>query len=284
MSNELLTKTKILNIEIDNISSSQLLQKVKQGGVVLTPNVDHLMKLQKDFDFYRLYTLADYVVCDSKIIYWASIFLGNRIKEKISGSDFFPLFYNKYRHDSSIKIFLLGGTKTSVEKAQNNINNKVGRSIVVGTYSPPFGFENDPVECQKIINLINNSTATVLAIGVGAPKQEKWIFKHKDQLSNIKIFLAVGETINFEAGTTKRSPKWMSQAGLEWLYRLMIDPKRLWKRYLLEGIPFFLLILLQKVNLYRYEPTNFFYIETSKLISVLNLKVKKVVLKTFIRS
>lgn len=275
MSNNLWRKTKILNIEIDNISSLQLLQKMKHGGIVLTPNVDHLMKLQRDWDFYQIYTSADYVVCDSKIIYWASIFLGDRIKEKISGSDFFPLFYRKYQYDPEIKIFLLGGTKSSVQKAKNNINQKVGRTMVVEAYSPPFGFEKEEAECQKIVDLINSTDATVLAIGVGAPKQEKWIFKHKDLLSKIKIFLAVGETINFEAGTTKRAPKWMSQAGLEWLYRLMLEPKRLWKRYLLESLPFFILILLQKINLYRYQQVNFFNWQRLKFFSASSFKVKK---------
>ncbi|MDJ0648917.1 MAG: WecB/TagA/CpsF family glycosyltransferase [Xenococcaceae cyanobacterium MO_188.B19] len=276
MSNDLWRKTKILNIEIDNISSSQLLQQTRNGGVVLTPNVDHLMKLQKDWDFYQLYTSADYIVCDSKIIYWASILLGDRIKEKISGSDFFPLFYKKYQYDREIKIFLLGGTETSVQQAKNNINHKVGRTMVVGAYSPPFGFEKEQAECQKIVDLINSTDATVLAIGVGAPKQEKWIFKHKDRLSKIKIFLAVGETINFEAGATKRAPKWMSQAGLEWLYRLVLEPKRLWKRYLLESIPFFILILLQKINLYRYkQEANLMKIQNLDLLPVSNLKINQ---------
>ncbi|MEM7726985.1 MAG: WecB/TagA/CpsF family glycosyltransferase, partial [Cyanobacteria bacterium P01_A01_bin.45] len=98
---------------------------------------------------------------------------------------------------------------------------------------------------------INNTDATVLAIGVGAPKQELWIAKHREQLKKIKIFLAIGATINFEAGKVKRSPKWMSEIGFEWLYRLLSEPKRLWKRYLLDALPFFTLILKQKLQLYK---------------------------------
>ncbi|MEM7761231.1 MAG: WecB/TagA/CpsF family glycosyltransferase [Cyanobacteria bacterium P01_A01_bin.40] len=243
-------KFRILDVDIDNIYTSDLLKRIRQGGILVTPNVDHIMKLRKDADFRLVYQQADYVVCDSQIIYWASIFLGQRIKEKISGSDFFPLFYKYYKSDSQIKIFLLGGTPTSVEKARNKINAQVDREIVVGTYSPPFGFENNEVECQKICAAINYSGATVLAVGLGAPKQEKWIHRYKSKLLKIRIFLAVGETINFEAGNTKRAPKWMSNAGLEWLHRLVSNPHRLWKRYLLEGIPFFLLVLLQKFDLY----------------------------------
>ena len=86
---------------------------------------------------------------------------------------------------------------------------------------------------------------------MGAPKQEQWIYKYKDKLPNIEIFLAIGATIDFEAGNIKRAPKIMSDLGFEWLYRLLSEPKRLWKRYLVEGLPFFWLILQQKLNLYK---------------------------------
>ncbi|MEO1185736.1 MAG: WecB/TagA/CpsF family glycosyltransferase, partial [Cyanobacteria bacterium J06636_27] len=128
---------------------------------------------------------------------------------------------------------------------------KVGRDMVVAAYSPPFGFEHNEQECQKIINLINNSGATVLGIGVGAPKQELWLHRFKHQLKNVKVFLAIGATINFEAGSMKRSPKWMSEIGLEWLFRLSSEPQRLWKRYLIDDLPFFWLVLLQKFRLYK---------------------------------
>jgi N-acetylglucosaminyldiphosphoundecaprenol N-acetyl-beta-D-mannosaminyltransferase len=125
--------------------------------------------------------------------------------------------------------------------------------MVVGTYSPPFGFENDEAECDKIIQMINASQATVLAVGVGAPKQEKWICKHRNRLDCVKVFLAIGATIDFEAEYRQRSPQWMSIVGLEWLHRVVQEPKRLWKRYLVDSLPFFALVLQQKLNLYRYK-------------------------------
>lgn len=109
---------------------------------------------------------------------------------------------------------------------------------------------------MEIVETINKSGATVLAIGVGAPKQEKWICRYKDKLPNIKIFLAVGATIDFEAGQKKRSPKWVSEIGLEWLHRLLSEPKRLWKRYLLDDSLFFWLILKQKLHLYQFPFAN----------------------------
>jgi exopolysaccharide biosynthesis WecB/TagA/CpsF family protein len=243
---------KILNVDIDNISMNELLENLgKDGGIVVTPNVDHLMKLQRDPAFYKTYLLSDYRVCDSKILMYAAKFLGKNIIEKISGSDFFPAFYTYHQNNPHITIFLLGAAPGVAKQAQDIINKKVGRNMIVGAHSPSFGFENKPDECAEIIDLINKSGATVLAIGVGAPKQEKWLHKYRHQLPNIQVFLAIGATIDFEAGNIQRSPQWMSKFGIEWLHRLMSEPKRLWKRYLIDDLPFFWLLIKQKLGIYR---------------------------------
>lgn len=244
-----MNKVKILNLEIDNLSKAEFLNNL-HSGIVFTPNVDHLIKLQKDPDFIQAYSASNYKLCDSQILLYASKFLGTPIKEKISGSDLLPAFYYHHRHNENIKIFLLGSAEGVARTAQIKINKKIGRDIVIATYSPPFGFEQDEVECSHIIEMINNSGASVLVIGVGAPKQEKWLCKYKDMLPNIQIFMALGATIDFEADNVKRAPKWISKIGIEWLFRLLCEPKRLWKRYLIEDVPFFVLILKQKLNLY----------------------------------
>lgn len=242
----------LLNVPVDNCSITELFEKLKEGGgVVFTPNVDHLIKLQYDRDFYEAYKSCDYRVCDSQILMYASRFLGTPIQEKISGSDLFPAFYNYHKENEDIKIFLLGAAEGVAIKAQEKINQKVGRDIVVAAYSPSFGFEKNEEECEKIIDIINQSGATVLAIGVGAPKQEKWLVKYRDKLTNIKVFLAIGATIDFEAGCKARSPKWMSEVGIEWAYRLLSEPRRLWKRYLVDALPFFRLIVEQKLGYYK---------------------------------
>jgi N-acetylglucosaminyldiphosphoundecaprenol N-acetyl-beta-D-mannosaminyltransferase len=241
---------KILNISIDNLSTKELLNQL-HSGVVFTPNVDHLVKLQADPEFFQIYQSADYRVCDSKILLYAARFLGMRLKERVSGSDLFPAFYQFHRHNEAIKIFLLGSQHTIAQEARKKINTKVERNMVVAAHSPSWGFETNESECLEIVEMINNSGATVLAVGVGAPKQEKWIAKYRHQLPHIKVFLAIGATIDFEAGQLSRAPKWMSEVGLEWFYRLIAEPRRLWKRYLVEGTHFFWLVLKQKLNLYR---------------------------------
>ncbi|NEP14146.1 MAG: WecB/TagA/CpsF family glycosyltransferase [Symploca sp. SIO2C1] len=247
-------KIKILNLYIDNFFQSELLEQLTQG-IVFTPNVDHLITLQKDRDFIEIYDQADYKVCDSQIIFYiAKFLLKSPIKQRIAGSDFFPAFYEHHTKNEDVKIFLLGAAEGVAKKAKENINEKVGREIVIGAHSPSFGFEKSEEECTKIIDIVNNSGATVLAVGVGAPKQEKFICKYKDKFTHVKIFLAIGATIDFEANQVSRCPKWLSDIGLEWLYRLACDPQRLWKRYF-KDLAFFGLVIKQKFNSY-IEPFN----------------------------
>jgi N-acetylglucosaminyldiphosphoundecaprenol N-acetyl-beta-D-mannosaminyltransferase len=236
----------ILNVEIDNLSMQEFLGELKQG-IVFTPNVDHLMKLQHDQAFIAAYQQADYRVCDSQVLLYAAKFLGDPIKAKISGSDLFPKFCDYHAENEDIKIFLMGGAAGVAAQARHRINQRIGREIIIADLSPSFGFEKNSRECLNIIKLIRRSSANVLVVGVGAPKQEIWIAKHRHMLPNIDIFLAVGAAIDFEAGNKPRSPKWMSHFGIEWLHRLLSEPKRLGKRYLIEDMPFFSLLLKQKL-------------------------------------
>lgn len=242
-------RIKIFNVEVDNLTKQELLEEFNEG-VLITPNVDHLIKLQNDREFYELYQKAEYVTVDSQIVQMALKYLGTPVKEVITGSGFFPSFYNYHKDNEDIKIFLLGAAPGVADEAMKKVNDKVGRDIVVGAHSPSFGFEKNEKECEEIIEIINATPANVLVVGVGAPKQEKWIYAYKDQLIHIKIHLAIGATIDFEAEKVKRAPSIMQKLALEWLYRLAKEPKRLWRRYIVEDMPFFKLVLKQKQGKY----------------------------------
>ncbi len=243
-------KVKILNVDILSVTTNDLLEQM-ESGILITPNVDHIVQLQKDKEFYELYNQAEWVTCDSKILAIAARLIGVTIKAVIPGSSFFPLFCEYHRNNPNVKIFLLGAAVGVAHEAQKRINNRVGRNIIVEAYSPSFGFENDEEECEQIVKIINQSKATVLVVGVGAPKQEKWIFKHKYKFENIKLFMALGATIDFEAGHKKRAPRIVQQIGMEWLYRLASEPKRLWKRYLIDDLPFFYYLVKQMLGKYK---------------------------------
>jgi len=247
-------RVKILNIEFDNLSLEELLLQLERG-FVFTPNVDFFVRSQKDREFYDALQTADYVVCDSQLVLIASKFLGKPLKEKLSGSDLFPKYCEYHKDNDKIKIFIMGAMEGVAKMAQKNINNRLGREIVIDTYSPKFGYEKDLNETQKMIDLFNQSEANILAFGTGTPKSEKWLVKHSEKLKADVIF-SIGATIDFEAGNVARAPKWMSNNGLEWLYRLRMEPKKLWKRYLLDDPLFFWLILKDKLGLYRDPFTN----------------------------
>ena len=97
--------------------------------------------------------------------------------------------------------------------------------IIVDTYSPPFGFEKDEQECNHIVEILRTSKANVVLVGLGNPKQTKWIYKYKDKLPNINLFMALGATIDFEAGNIKRAPKIFQKLYMEWFYRFLMEPK-----------------------------------------------------------
>lgn len=242
-------RIKILNVEIDNITQKELLAQLNKG-VLVTPNVDDIMKHQRDEEFHRYASQAEFCVCDSKIVLLASKFLGKSLKEAIPGSGFFPEYCEYHKNDNT-KIFLLGAKEGVGEEAKKRINQRVGRELVVGSYSPPYGFEKDEKECEHIIEILSKSSANVVLVGLGNPKQTKWIYKYKDRLPNIDVFLALGATIDFEAGNVKRAPKLVQKLALEWLYRLYKEPKRMYRRYLIEDMPFFWLLLKQKLGKYK---------------------------------
>ena len=228
-------KLRILNIDVLNITRQQLLENLHEG-VLITPNLDHLIKLQKDKNFYDCYKKAEWVVCDSNILRLFSKLLKTPFVEAIPGSSFFTSYYMYHKDDADCKIFLLGAKEGVAAKAMERINAKVGRQIVVGAYSPSFGFEKNEEECKEIVNIINKSGANVVLVGVGAPKQEKWIMKWKHLMPGVKVWMALGATIDFEAGNVKRAPKIYQKLAMEWLYRFTREPKRLFHRYFVDDM------------------------------------------------
>jgi len=240
----------ILNAEVTNITESEFL-KVLNQGLVVTPNVDHLIHLQKNRTFYDAYQSAEWVICDSQIVYFLSKLLREPILEAIPGSSFLKSFYTYHKNDAECRIFLLGAAEGVAVQAMNKINERVGRRIVIGAHSPSYGFEKNDAECEEIVAIVNRSGATVLVIGAGGIKQEIWLAKYRHKMPDVKIFLALGATIDFEAGNIRRAPVLIRKIGMEWMYRLLKEPKRMYKRYLIDDPIFFLYFLRQLLGIYR---------------------------------
>ncbi len=155
-------QVEVLNAAIDNITMDELVNDFSEG-LLLTLHVDMLMKLQKDRAFYDILPEFDIITCDSQILYFATKFLGTPVKERVSGSDYFPRFYMHHKNNNAITIFLCGGAPGIANIAKANINAKVGREMVVGTYSPPFDYDNHPAE----IDVKVRATPPVENISIG---------------------------------------------------------------------------------------------------------------------
>ncbi|SUY37042.1 N-acetyl-mannosamine transferase [Clostridium perfringens] len=229
-----------LNIEVDNITMNEAIDRAeeliikKKPSYVVTPNVDHIVKLENDKEFQEVYKYADLILTDGMPLIWISKIKGNPIKEKISGSDFFPKLCERAAK-KGYSIFLLGAAEGVATKAAKNLKEKYEGLNIVGTYSPSYGFEKKDDEIKMIIEMVNKAKPDILAVGLGAPKQEKFLHKYRNDL-NVPISLAIGASIDFEAGNINRAPKWMQNCGLEWFYRLCKEPKRMFKRYLVDDL------------------------------------------------
>lgn len=240
----------LLNVRIDNLTTDELLEQL-QKGVLVTPNVDDIMKHQRDKEFHEMASKADFSVCDSKIVLLSTRLRGMKLKEAIPGSGFFPRYCDYHAKDKHCKIFLLGAKEGVAAKAMERINKRIGRNIIVGAHSPSFGFEKRPDECLQICQILKESGANVVLVGLGNPKQTKFIYNYKEQVPEIDVWMALGATIDFEAGNIKRAPKIFQTLALEWLYRFLMEPKRLWRRYFVEDMPFFWLLAKQMMGCYK---------------------------------
>lgn len=245
-----MARRQLLNIEVDDLTMGDFLRDFERG-LVVTPNADHLVTLQHDRGFWEVYRRAEFVTVDSQIVKFALAFLGQPVKAKLSGSDIFPAFYRHHARNESVRIFLLGGREGVAGAAAARINAAVGRQMVVGWRSPSMRVAEDAAETADIVAEVNRSRATVLAVGLGAPKQERWIAANRDRLPHVTRFLAIGATLDFEAGMLKRAPAAIGSLGLEWLFRLLMEPRRLWHRYLVRDPRFIWLVLLQRAGRYR---------------------------------
>ena len=241
---------RVLNTTILDTDESTLLATMNEG-VLLTPNVDHLVLLQQNREFYDAYAAAEYHILDSRVLLFLWKIRRESFATNIAGVDLFPRFCDHHRNDPEIRIFILAGEGEEGERVRAMINRKYGREIVTGAYSPTFRFMEDPQEQEVIRQRITASGATVVAAGIGAPKQEIWIYRNRSLLPDVRLFMGVGATFDFMLGKQLRAPRWMQRNGLEWLYRLARDPRRLFRRYLIRDMRFFYYFVQDIVGTYR---------------------------------
>lgn len=199
----------------------------------------------RDPEFAQAIRGADLITPDGFGIVLASRILDGRIRNRITGSGVFRELSHVLNKIGGYRYFLLGSTESNLELIRKKFSREYPNIEIVGTYSPPFNPEFSLEDNEKMVDAVNRARPHVLWVGMSAPKQEKWIYKHKDQLE-VNFIGAVGAVFDFYVGTIKRSHPWFLAHGLEWLPRLIQEPWRLWDRTLISAPKFILRVLKQR--------------------------------------
>lgn len=224
----------ILGVPFDNVTAAETVYAIermvasRQPHYLVTANVDFLVQAQDDVELRRILFDAHLVLCDGTPLVWASKLLGNPLLERVAGADLVPLLLRDAA-EKGYRVFFLGATPDSVERAVENLKRLHPKLVIAGHYSPPFNklLEMDHAEIER---RILEAKPDLLFVSLGCPKQEKWIAMHYRSLG-VPVSAGVGATIDFLAGTVRRAPAWMQRIGTEWIYRLAQEPRRLFKRY-----------------------------------------------------
>lgn len=210
---------------------------------VVTPNVDHLVKLEDDPEFRSVYERAALVLADGMPLLWASRLLGTPLRAKVSGSDLFVEFAAEAAR-RGLRLYLLGGRPGAAARAAQVLTERHPGLVVCGVDSPPLGFDRDEALNRRALAKIRAARPDVLFVGLGAPKQEKWIHRWRHD-AGVPVSIGVGVSFEFVAGLVRRAPRLLQRVGLEWAWRLLMEPRRLWRRYLVEDTRFVWLFLRQ---------------------------------------
>ena len=205
-------------------------------------NVHMVMEAQDNHSFLELLNSSALTVPDGKPLTWLGRYRGFDLKRRVYGPDLFQDFLaatsaRGYRH------FFYGGHPEVLEKMVKIILQRLPQTKIAGHYSPPFRALTEQ-EDADVVAMINNSGAEILWIGLGCPKQEIWMYEHRERL-NVPVMVGVGQAFNIVAGNLKQAPSWMREHGLEWLFRLLLEPRRLWRRYLVLNTRFVFRIALE---------------------------------------
>jgi N-acetylglucosaminyldiphosphoundecaprenol N-acetyl-beta-D-mannosaminyltransferase len=212
-----------------------------QGGWVITPNLDHLRRLVRDEITRQLYSGADLMVADGMPLIWASRLQGTPLPERVAGSDLTnTLPAEAARRGRS--IYLLGGADDAAKKASDVLLKRHPNLNIAGIHVPAYGFEKDPSQMAALENALLDAKPHIVLVALGSPKQEVLIKQLREKLPGT-WWLGIGISFSFVCGDVQRAPRWVQKLGLEWVHRLMQEPRRLFRRYVIDGIPFGIALL-----------------------------------------
>lgn len=240
---------KILNTRIHNLNLKETLFLIKESinnkeqlhHVVV--NAGKIVQMQQDTQLKQSVERSDIINADGQAVVWASKILGKPLKERVAGIDLMQNLValaakNKY------KIFFLGAKEEVVKKVCEVYKNKYGNEIIAGYRNGYFTSNQEPHIAEQIVQ----SGAQILFVAMSSPKKENFLYHNKKRLKNVNFIMGVGGSFDVVAGVTKRAPLWMQKSGLEWFFRFIQEPKRMWKRYLIGNSKFIYLVIKEKFS------------------------------------
>jgi len=233
---------RVLDMRVDMVQIPDVLRAMEEwivnqeyGKYIVIANADSAMRSRKNDDFRKAVACSDFSVPDGMPLVWLGKMQGHKLKRRVYGPDLMQEFC-KLAVSKGYSNYFYGGAVGVPQRLKDALVQKFPELKVVGIYSPPFRDLTDS-EDEQIVAMINRANPDVLWIGLGCPKQEIWMYQHRDRLK-VPVIVGVGAAFDFHSGTKKQAPRWMREHGLEWLFRLVAEPRRLWKRYIVDGAVF----------------------------------------------
>ncbi len=240
----------IAGVRLDALAFDDVVEAIvahaARGGApayVVTPNAHHVVLLQRDALLRETYERAFLVVPDGVPLLWAATLLGMHLPGRVNGTDLFEALCARAARQS-LRVFLLGGREGAAAAAAARLTARHPSLNICGVHCPPMNFEKNATESSRVLASISDARPHLLFVGLGAPKQEYWMYRNCEQLG-VPVSLGIGVSFEFVGGIVPRAPRWMQRTGLEWFYRLGAEPGRLWKRYLVGNAFFCALVARQ---------------------------------------
>lgn len=239
-------KQPLMATHVNNLTLAETAEAIGQfieerrKAYVVEINVDVMIKIENDEELRRITEDANLVLVDGQPLVWVAKLYRRPVKEKVSGSDL-SIELCRMAAEKGYTVFILGGKEGIADQAKEKMEAQYPGLQVVGTCAPPLGFEKDEAELAKVRQGISAVSPDIVLCCLGCPKQEKWIDANWRDI-DARVFLCAGATVDFLAGNVKRAPAWVSRIGMEWFYRFLKEPRRLFKRYFIDDMHLFRLI------------------------------------------
>jgi N-acetylglucosaminyldiphosphoundecaprenol N-acetyl-beta-D-mannosaminyltransferase len=249
-------RVNILGVGVSAINMAMALHVIdawiarREAQYVSVTGVHGVMESQRDAELRQIHNAAGLVTPDGMPLVWLSRLMGFSHVERVYGPDLM-LAVCQHSVAKGYRHFFYGGAPGVPEKLVARLHSRFPGLRVAGTESPPF-YPLTPAEDQAAVERMQAARPDIVWVGISTPKQERWMAAHVGRL-NPAVLIGVGAAFDFHAGLKKQAPRWMQRGGLEWLFRLMLEPRRLWRRYLINNPWFLWLILLQALGTKPYR-------------------------------